>query len=258
MYRGEGQYEQAPNRCVAIACGGARSRSPVLVAWSDESTHARNVNDSANSVNVILGDAGIPQADVLERREAETFVGDWPFRCRRSIRIVRDDVARGLRWRGIHGRAKPASPVVGRGRLGATPRTDRGRTWKLLEKVGTLNHAPEFGPVVVRTPCHSEGVAKLNMIRLTEQIPDEAAAYTYLEKLRWNGTPISAHCGSDRCYFLTPANGKSRTPRVAVSSHNGASGSAASVESSSRSRRGPSCMARTSRSVPGSSCSSRW
>ncbi len=60
----------------------------------------------------------------------------------------------------------------------------------------------------------NEGVAKLNLIRLAEKIPTEAAAYEYLESLRWNGTPTCAHCGSERCYFLTPANGTSRTTRT--------------------------------------------
>lgn len=50
---------------------------------------------------------------------------------------------------------------------------------------------------------------KLNILTLAEQIPDEAAAYEYLEGLRWDGTPVCPHCGSDdRCYFLTPKNGK--------------------------------------------------
>ncbi len=62
---------------------------------------------------------------------------------------------------------------------------------------------------------HNEGVSKTNILRIAERIPDEAAAYEYLEQLRWNGSPVCPHCGNeDRCYFLTPANGKSRATRT--------------------------------------------
>lgn len=44
-----------------------------------------------------------------------------------------------------------------------------------------------------------------------EEITDDAAAYEYLERVRWNGKPVCPHCGSiDRAYFLTPTNGISR------------------------------------------------
>jgi transposase-like protein len=58
----------------------------------------------------------------------------------------------------------------------------------------------------------TEGVPKLNVITLSEQIPDEAAAYEYLEDLRWNGTPECPHCGNtERCYFLKARNGARKT-----------------------------------------------
>lgn len=58
-------------------------------------------------------------------------------------------------------------------------------------------------------------MSEISILRLVEQIPDEAAAYRYLEGLRWNGKPECPHCGNDdRCYFLTPANGKSRATRT--------------------------------------------
>jgi transposase-like protein len=57
------------------------------------------------------------------------------------------------------------------------------------------------------------------MLRLVERIPDEAAAYEYLEGLRWDGKPECPHCGNDdRCYFLNPANGKSRQTRTGAAS----------------------------------------
>ncbi len=58
------------------------------------------------------------------------------------------------------------------------------------------------------------GVSETNILRIAERIPDEAAAYAYLEELRWNGSPVCPHCGNeDRCYFLNPANGKTRKTR---------------------------------------------
>jgi transposase-like protein len=58
-------------------------------------------------------------------------------------------------------------------------------------------------------------VSKTNILRIAERIPDEAAAYEYLEGLRWHGSPVCPHCGNeDRCYFLKPSNGKSRATRT--------------------------------------------
>ncbi|MEX0789245.1 MAG: transposase, partial [Actinomycetota bacterium] len=50
---------------------------------------------------------------------------------------------------------------------------------------------------------------------LAESIPDEAAAYEYLERLRWDGRPVCPHCASvGEHYFLKPRNGKSRKTRT--------------------------------------------
>jgi transposase-like protein len=69
-------------------------------------------------------------------------------------------------------------------------------------------------PITVTRREDDLGVPKLNVLQLAEQIPTEAAAYEYLEGLRWNGTPECPHCGHDeRCYFLTPKNG-TRTTRT--------------------------------------------
>jgi transposase-like protein len=58
-------------------------------------------------------------------------------------------------------------------------------------------------------------VSGTNILQIAERIPDEAAAYEYLEGLRWDGKPECPHCGiEDRCYFLTPANGKTRKTRT--------------------------------------------
>lgn len=45
----------------------------------------------------------------------------------------------------------------------------------------------------------------MSTLSIMERIPDEAAAYAYLENLRWGGEPVCPHCGNrERCYFLTP------------------------------------------------------
>jgi transposase-like protein len=64
-------------------------------------------------------------------------------------------------------------------------------------------------------PLILKGVSESNILRIAERIPDEAAAYQYLEELRWHGSPVCPHCGNaDRCYFLNPTNGKSRATRT--------------------------------------------
>jgi transposase-like protein len=56
------------------------------------------------------------------------------------------------------------------------------------------------------------GMAKqaLSIPKLVERIPDENAAYLFLEGLRWPDDPICPHCGNDKAYFLTPKNGVGR------------------------------------------------
>lgn len=53
-----------------------------------------------------------------------------------------------------------------------------------------------------------------SVLKLAERIPDEASAYRYLEELRWDETPVCAHCTSERVYFLNPRNGVSRKTRT--------------------------------------------
>ncbi len=62
-------------------------------------------------------------------------------------------------------------------------------------------------------------MGEFNVLSIMEQIPTEAAAYEFMEKLRWSGTPECPHCGNtERCYFLTPANGKSRATSTGAES----------------------------------------
>ena len=52
---------------------------------------------------------------------------------------------------------------------------------------------------------------KFSVTNLAKKIPTEAAAYKYLEGVRWNGRPVCPHCGViDGHYFLIPKNGTSR------------------------------------------------
>jgi transposase-like protein len=55
-------------------------------------------------------------------------------------------------------------------------------------------------------------VERITTLSLMERIPDEAAAWAYMEELRWNGRPVCPHCGNDdRCYFINPRNGHRTT-----------------------------------------------
>jgi transposase-like protein len=49
---------------------------------------------------------------------------------------------------------------------------------------------------------------------LMAQVPGEVEAYQLLERLRWNGQPVCAHCGATKVYFLTPKGGHARLTRT--------------------------------------------
>ena len=56
------------------------------------------------------------------------------------------------------------------------------------------------------------------MTKLAELIPDEAAAYRYMERLRWNGEASCPHCHSTEVTYLNPENGSSRKTRTGAMS----------------------------------------
>ncbi len=59
------------------------------------------------------------------------------------------------------------------------------------------------------------GGMKFTVPALAEKLTDEAAAYEFMEQLRWNGRPVCPHCGSVRKpYFLQPRGGKDRATRT--------------------------------------------
>jgi transposase-like protein len=56
---------------------------------------------------------------------------------------------------------------------------------------------------------------RITITHLIERIPTEAAAYFYLEGMRWPDQPVCPHCGSiNDHYYLNPANGVSRKTRT--------------------------------------------
>jgi transposase-like protein len=58
-------------------------------------------------------------------------------------------------------------------------------------------------------------VEAISIPTLALRVPDEAAAYEFLEDLRWHGRPVCPHCGViDGHYFLKPRNGVSRQTRT--------------------------------------------
>jgi len=61
----------------------------------------------------------------------------------------------------------------------------------------------------------TKGVDRITINYLVERIPTEAAAYEFMERLRWPEKPVCPHCGSiNDHYFLKPANGTSRKTRT--------------------------------------------
>lgn len=54
----------------------------------------------------------------------------------------------------------------------------------------------------------------MNIVSLADKIRTEADAYEYMEKLRWNGTPVCPHCGSEHVNYIRPLNGVSRKTRT--------------------------------------------
>lgn len=56
---------------------------------------------------------------------------------------------------------------------------------------------------------------RISIVHLIERIPDEAAAYHYLEELRWPDKPVCPHCGSiNDHYFLKPKDEVGRRTRT--------------------------------------------
>ena len=67
--------------------------------------------------------------------------------------------------------------------------------------------------------CDNHGMENFNVLTLAERIPDEAAAYKFLEELRWDDKPVCPHCGSiNDHYFLNPQGEgrKTRTGKVSA------------------------------------------
>lgn len=56
------------------------------------------------------------------------------------------------------------------------------------------------------------------LIDLANTIQTEADAYLYMEKLRWNGTPVCPHCGSEHVSYIRPLDGVSRRTRTGTTS----------------------------------------
>lgn len=59
---------------------------------------------------------------------------------------------------------------------------------------------------------------KLTMVGLAEKVPDEAAAYEFMERLRWKRGVRCPHCSGEDCRYLNPENGKSRRTRTGATS----------------------------------------
>lgn len=60
----------------------------------------------------------------------------------------------------------------------------------------------------------------MSIPQLAKAVPDEDAAYRFLEDLRWGDRPVCPHCGSLRKhYFLAPKNAEGRKTRTGAITH---------------------------------------
>jgi transposase-like protein len=59
-------------------------------------------------------------------------------------------------------------------------------------------------------------MAKSTLLNQVRDLRSEAEAYEFVERLRWKGTPVCPHCGSERVFYLQPKGDgrKTRTGKV--------------------------------------------
>ena len=57
-------------------------------------------------------------------------------------------------------------------------------------------------------------MSRTTIASLSRDIATEADAYSYLEDLRWKGSPFCPHCNSYKVYLIRPNNGVSRKTRT--------------------------------------------
>jgi transposase-like protein len=55
---------------------------------------------------------------------------------------------------------------------------------------------------------------RLSIPKLIERVPDENAAYEFMETLRWPDGPVCPHCGATKAYFLKPRADSGRKTRT--------------------------------------------
>lgn len=72
--------------------------------------------------------------------------------------------------------------------------------------------------MTVTPPRENGPMTKTTIASLSREITTEAEAYSYLEDLRWKGTPICPFCKGSDVYLITPKNGVSRATRSGVQS----------------------------------------
>jgi transposase-like protein len=60
-------------------------------------------------------------------------------------------------------------------------------------------------------------VEPINLTKLARYFSDEAAAWEYVENLRWPNGPECPHCGCDRAYFLNARSGQRTTKKGTTS-----------------------------------------
>ena len=59
----------------------------------------------------------------------------------------------------------------------------------------------------------------LSLAAAAKRYSDEAAAWEYIEDLRWHGHPFCPHCGSDDVFYLEPHDTEGRSTRTGTKSY---------------------------------------
>jgi transposase-like protein len=59
----------------------------------------------------------------------------------------------------------------------------------------------------------------MSLAAVAKRFEDEAAAWEYMEDLRWHGKPMCPHCGSENAFYLEPRTGEPRTTRKGTQSY---------------------------------------
>ena len=62
-------------------------------------------------------------------------------------------------------------------------------------------------------------MAPMTLATVASKFSDEAAAWEYVEELRWNGQAVCPRCGSENVFFMAPRKAETRKTRTGTVTH---------------------------------------